>query len=84
MHICLTFDTTESDSADRIKVYINGVLETAWGTESDPPLNDDNIVFFESGAQQTIGAYWKWKWLFLSFWGIYVPCTFCRWYSLSS
>ena len=35
-HICILFDTTESTAADRVKIYVNGVKETSFGTASYP------------------------------------------------
>ena len=41
VHFYVAIDTSESTSSDRIKVYINGVQETLFGTESYPSLNFD-------------------------------------------
>ena len=35
-HICILFDTTESTSTDRIKIYVNGTQETSFATSSYP------------------------------------------------
>ena len=40
-HICLTVDTTEGAAGDRVKIYINGVLETNFSTETDPSASAD-------------------------------------------
>ena len=39
VHFYVAIDTSESTSADRIKVYINGVQETSFATASYPSLN---------------------------------------------
>jgi len=39
MNIVVSFDTTESTSANRIKLYVNGIKVTAFTTESYPSLN---------------------------------------------
>jgi len=44
-HICILFDTTESTAADRVKIFVNGVKETSFGTASYP--NED--AAFNSG-----------------------------------
>jgi len=38
-HICFTFDSTLSTSADRIKIYINGVRETAFNASTTMAQN---------------------------------------------
>ena len=40
-HIVWTVDTTQATESDRVKLYINGVRETSFGTESYPPQNTD-------------------------------------------
>ena len=43
-HIVLAVDTTQSTSSDRAKLYVNGVQETSFSTETYPSLNYDNEV----------------------------------------
>ena len=38
-HIVVAFDSTQATASDRIKVYINGVQETSFSTETYPSLN---------------------------------------------
>ena len=52
-HIVLAVDTTQATASNRIKIYINGVQETAFGTETQPTLNLD--TFLNSGAYVQIG-----------------------------
>jgi len=40
-HFVLAFDTTQSTASNRIKMYINGVQETSFGTETYPDQNTD-------------------------------------------
>ena len=40
-HVVVAFDTTQSTASDRVKIYINGVQETSFGTETYPSLNQD-------------------------------------------
>ena len=41
-HICLAIDTTQGTAGNRAKLYINGVQETAFDTESQPS-EDQNL-----------------------------------------
>ena len=53
-HIVCAFDTTQSTASDRVKIYINGVQETSFGTETYPSLNYiDN--FNLAGQTQYLG-----------------------------
>ncbi len=40
-HIVVAFDTSDGTAGNRVKVYINGVEETSFGTETNPSQNDD-------------------------------------------
>ncbi len=53
-HIVLIVDSTESTSSDRVKLYINGVKETSFSTETYPSLNQDFTQ--NSNVLHTIGA----------------------------
>ena len=53
-HFVWTVDTTQAVSSDRVRIYINGVRETSWSSESYPSLNQDTS-FNNSGEQHNIG-----------------------------
>ena len=40
-HLVMTVDTTQSTADDRIKLYVNGVQETSFGTTNNPSQNAD-------------------------------------------
>ena len=44
-HIMVTWDTTQGTAANRVKMYVNGVQETSFATESYPD-EDDLMQFF--------------------------------------
>ena len=43
-HIVLAVDTTQGTASDRVKLYINGVQETSFGTETYMSQNQDTFV----------------------------------------
>ena len=43
-HIVLTYDTAQSTSSDRIKLYVNSVQETSFSTASYPSQDNDSFV----------------------------------------
>ena len=43
-HVVVAFDSTQSTSTDRCKLYINGTLITAYDTSTYPPQNTQTIV----------------------------------------
>jgi len=53
-HIVCALDTTQSTASDRVKIYINGVQETSFGTSTYPSLNY-NDGFNTSGKTQYVG-----------------------------
>jgi len=54
-HIVIKVDTTQATASDRVKLYINGVQETSFGTETYPDQND--IHFFNiTTTQMQVGA----------------------------
>jgi len=53
-HIVLTWDTTQSTAANRIKLYVNGVQQTAFSASSDPSLNDETSV--SNTVEHRLGA----------------------------
>ncbi len=54
-HIVLTVDTTQATSSERCKIYVNGVQETSFSTESYPSQNFDT-AFNVSGYESQYGA----------------------------
>jgi hypothetical protein len=54
-HIVLAYDDTQATAANRVKIYVNGVQITAFGTASYPT---QNFTSFFNGAQpHAIGRY---------------------------
>ena len=53
-HILISIDTTQSTSADRCKIYINGTQETSLAIATYPSQNT-NLLLTNSGYQQHIG-----------------------------
>ena len=47
-HCLCVWDTTQSSSSDRLKIYINGTQETSFATAVYPSLNED--LFFDIGG----------------------------------
>tara|TARA_Y100001958_G_C21196941_1_gene524162 strand:- start:221 stop:1594 length:1374 start_codon:yes stop_codon:yes gene_type:complete len=43
-HIVVRVDTTQSTASNRVRVYINGVEETSFSTETDPSQNTQLLV----------------------------------------
>jgi hypothetical protein len=43
-HIVVQYDTTQAVAADRIKLSVNGVRVTAFGTNTDPSLNYEGFI----------------------------------------
>ena len=55
MHICITFDSTESVEADRLKFYVNGVKETDFAT-SNYPTEDNTMIINDTTAANAVGV----------------------------
>jgi len=55
-HIVFVFDSTQGTAADRYKLYVNGVLETAVTRPGDCPLNS-NWAILNSGQTINIGRH---------------------------
>jgi hypothetical protein len=58
-HIILAVDTTQATASNRIKLYVNGVQETSFSTETYPSQNYDfvninNSKTYEIGARQRL------------------------------
>ena len=54
-HIVLAVDTTQGTASNRVKIYVNGVQETSFSTETYPSQNLDTSVN-QSGAPTRVGA----------------------------
>ena len=54
-HVVVAIDTTQGTASNRIKIYINGVQETSFGTETYPDQNEN--VFLTKGTAVSLGAY---------------------------
>ena len=55
-HIVAVFDTENSTSGDRIRLYVNGARITAFGTETQPSQNYDSF-WNQSGKGISLGIY---------------------------
>ena len=55
-HFVITFDTTQSTEADRIKLWVNGVQETSFNL-STYPSQDATVEAFNSGTPFEISRY---------------------------
>ena len=53
-HFVWTVDTTHPTASERVRIYINGVRETSWSSESYPSQNQD-LSFNNSGEQHNVG-----------------------------
>ena len=54
-HIVVKVDTTQATSSDRVKIYVNGVQETSFSTETYPSQNYD-FILFDNSARIEMGA----------------------------
>ena len=52
-HLVVATDTTQGTAANRVKIYINGVQETSFATETYPA--QDFVTMYNSDALHTIG-----------------------------
>ena len=43
-HIVVVWDTTNSTAGNRMRLYINGIEETSFSTDTNPNLNDDSTI----------------------------------------
>ena len=53
-HVVVVLDTTDSTANDRVKVYINGVQETSFGTFNNP--DEDEELGINKAQQHRLGA----------------------------
>ena len=56
-HLVYVLDTTQSDDDSKVRIYINGVQQSSFGTNTRPSLNADGNMN-KSGNELTIGC-WK-------------------------
>jgi hypothetical protein len=54
-HLCVAYDSSQVSAADRIKIWVNGVLETSFSTSSYPAQDATNN-FFGTDITQLIGS----------------------------
>ena len=54
-HLVVAFDTTLSTAGDRVKVYVNGVQETAFAA-SENPDEDEDLPFGLNNATCSVGS----------------------------
>jgi len=57
-HIHVLFDSSQSTSSDRCKIYVNGQQITSFSSSSYPSQNQNNHMF-SSGANHRIGSNWN-------------------------
>jgi hypothetical protein len=55
-HIVVAYDTTQSTASNRIKIYVNGVQETSFSTETYPAQNFDT-EYNKASAGMEIGKF---------------------------
>jgi len=65
-HVVLTYDSAQSTASNRVKLYINGVQETSFSTETYPSQNLDSAVnvnssnfIISSNQDQSSGSMWN-------------------------
>jgi hypothetical protein len=54
-HVVLKIDTTQATSTERVKIYVNGNLQTSYSTETYPSQNYDTYV--NQNAEHRIGEW---------------------------
>ena len=54
-HIVVAVDTTQSTAGDRVKIYINGVLETDFGSSTNPGQNTNFSCIGTNGLDLEVG-----------------------------
>ena len=52
-HIVITYDSANASAGDRMKMYVNGVEETSFETDTNPP--QDTVSYINSAVQNNIG-----------------------------
>jgi hypothetical protein len=56
-HLVLAIDTTQATAANRLKMYVNGVLQTSLDTNSPPAQNYSFNYLGQNGKTFTIGSF---------------------------
>jgi len=56
-HIVIVLDTAQATAANRLKVYVNGVEETVFDTDSRSSISQDSDMGYNSNGIHTIGGY---------------------------
>ena len=51
-HIVVAVDTTQATAGDRVKIYVNGVQETSFSTETQPSQNGDTFFNVTTSAMR--------------------------------
>ena len=51
-HIVVAVDTTQATAGDRVKIYVNGVQETSFSTETQPAQNTDTYFNVTTSAMR--------------------------------
>jgi len=57
-HIVVAIDTTQGTAANRLKIYVNGVQETSFGTETTNVSQSANISPLDETLNYSIGRYY--------------------------
>ena len=55
-HVVVACDTTQADSSNRVKIYINGTEETVFDTNTRPSQNHETAVNLAAGTTLLAGA----------------------------
>ena len=56
-HIVIVMDTAQATAANRLKLYINGVEETVFDTDSRSSIGQNSDMGYNSNGLHTIGGY---------------------------
>ena len=55
-HICVIFDSTQGTDTNRVKVYVNGIQETSFSSNTYPSQNDE-FLFNQGTKVHSIGKF---------------------------
>ena len=69
-HIVFAYDTTDGTGGDRMRLYIDGVEETAFGSDTNP-AQDYATSLFRAGAENYIGCNDGSDWLYANLSQVY-------------
>ena len=56
VHVVLAFDTTQATASDRIKMYVNGVLETEFAGTVYYPTQNQEVPYMNTNVAHSIGG----------------------------